>query len=42
MQIDNACGQHINVLENFVHVRDEWGKQFELAVSLKQDIMTSF
>jgi hypothetical protein len=42
MQIDNAYGQHINVLKYFVNVKDGWGKQFELAVSLKHDIMTSF
>jgi hypothetical protein len=42
MQIDNAYGQHINVLKHFVNVKDGWGKQFELAVSLNRDIMTSF
>jgi hypothetical protein len=41
MQIDNAYGQHINVLKHFVNVKDEWEKQFDLAVSLKHDIMTS-
>jgi hypothetical protein len=39
MQIDNAYGQHIHVLKNFVDVKDGWGKQFELAVSLS--MMTS-
>ncbi len=42
MQIDNAYGQHVNVLKHFVNIKDGWGKQFELAVSLKHDIMTSF
>jgi hypothetical protein len=30
------------VLKLFVYVLHGWGKQFELAVSLKHDIMTSF
>jgi hypothetical protein len=42
MQIDNAYGQHINVLKHFVNVNNGWGKQFELAISLKHDIVTSF
>jgi hypothetical protein len=42
MQIDNTYGQHINVLKHFVNVKDEWGKQFEVAVSLNHDIITSF
>ena len=42
MQIDNAYGQCINVLKHFVDVKDGWRKQFEVAVSLKHDIMTSF
>ncbi len=44
MQIDNAYGQHINVLKHFVDidVKDGWEKQLELTVSLKHDIMTSF
>ncbi len=37
-----ANGQHINVLKHFVHVFDGCGKQFELAVSLNHDIITSF
>ncbi len=42
MQIYNSYGQHINVLKHFVDVKDGWGKQLEVAVSLKHDIMTSF
>ncbi len=36
-----AHGQHINVLKHFVHVKCACGKQFELAVSLNHDVMTS-
>jgi hypothetical protein len=42
MQIDIAYGQHINVLKHFLNVKDGWEKQFELADSLKHDIMTLF
>ncbi len=35
-------GQHINVLKHFVYVLCGCRKQFELAVSLNYDVMTSF
>ena len=37
-----AYGQHINVLKHIVYVQDRCRKQFELAVSLNHDAMTSF
>ncbi len=37
-----ANGQHINVTKYCMHVLYECGKQFEVAVSLNHDIMTSF
>ncbi len=37
-----AHGQHINVLEHFVHVWYGCRKQFEVAVSLNHAVMTSF
>jgi hypothetical protein len=37
-----AYGQHINVLKYFELVLYGCGKQFEVAVSLNHDIMTSF
>ncbi len=37
-----AHGQHINVLKHFVYVQCGCRKQFEVAVSLNYDIMTSF
>ncbi len=37
-----AYGHHINVLKHFVNVKHGWWKQFEVAVSLNHDIMTSF
>jgi hypothetical protein len=39
MQLDKTYEQHINVLKHFVNAKDGWGKQFELAVSLKHDII---
>jgi hypothetical protein len=42
MPIESAYGQHVNILKHFVNVQDEWGKQFEVAVNLKHDIITSF
>jgi hypothetical protein len=35
-------GQHINVLKRFLHILLGCGKQFEVAVSLKHETMTSF
>jgi hypothetical protein len=37
-------GRHINVLKYFVYayVQEGCGKQFEVAVSLDHDVMTSF
>jgi len=35
-------GQHINVLKHFLHILLGCGKQFEVAVSLKHETMTSF
>jgi hypothetical protein len=37
-----AHEQHISVLKHIVHVECGCGKQFEEAVSLNNDIMTSF
>ncbi len=37
-----AYGQHINVLKQFVYVKYRWEKQFDVAVSLNHDVMTSF
>ena len=37
-----ADGQQIDVLKHFVYVLYGWGKQFEVAVSLNIDVMTSF
>jgi hypothetical protein len=37
-----AYGQHINVLKHFVYVQYGGGQQFEVAISLNHDIMTSF
>ncbi len=37
-----AYEQHINVFKCFVNVLDGWGKQFEVAVSLNHEVMTSF
>jgi len=37
-----ANGQHINVLKHIAYVYYGWGKQFEVAVSLNLDVMTSF
>jgi len=37
-----AYGQHINVLKHFVYVLNGCRKQFEVAVSLNHDKMTSF
>ncbi len=37
-----AHGQHINVLKHFVYVQCGCRKQFEVAVSLNHDVMTSF
>ena len=34
--------QHMNVLKHFVYVQYGCGKQFEVAVSLNHDVMTSF
>jgi hypothetical protein len=38
----HAYGQHINVLKQFVYVKYGCVKQFEVAVSLNCDIMTSY
>jgi hypothetical protein len=38
----NANRQHINVLKHFVYVKYGCRKQFEVAISLNHDIMTSF
>ena len=35
-------GQHINVLKHFVYVSHGYRKQFEVAVSLNHDVITSF
>jgi len=35
-------GQHVNVLKQFVYVSYGQGKQFEVALSLNLDVMTSF
>ncbi len=37
-----AHGQHINVINHFVYVQCGCRKQFDVAVSLNYDIMTSF
>ena len=37
-----ANGQHINMLKHFVYVWYGWGSQFEVDVSLRHDVMTSF
>ncbi len=42
MLLPYAHGQHMNVLKHFVYVYCECRKQFEEAVSLNHDIMTSF
>jgi hypothetical protein len=42
MPINNAYAQHINVLIHLYNVQDAWKKQFQLAVRLKPDIITSF
>jgi hypothetical protein len=38
----DVIGQYINLLTHFVYVLYGWGKQFEVAVSLNHDVMTSF
>jgi hypothetical protein len=40
--VSNAYGQHINVLKHFVYVLYGCRKQFEVAVSLNHEIITSF
>ena len=37
-----ASGQHINELKHCVYVKYGCRKQFEIAVSLNHDVMTSF
>jgi hypothetical protein len=37
-----AYGQHVNVSKHFFNIYDGWVKQFEVAVSLNHDLMTSF